>query len=310
MKRWICILLALMLAVSALTACSKKNEVSSADGEQVSSGPAVQPAASLEAQLCIDLENTVMEAALMDRLEEWGSVDMDDILRSVETWPQGASGVVITDRVTSLQDSVSVIYVDMDVPQSGNTTGVSSAVTLNDLIDLALESDPALKSVGVLYSADNEASAAQVQAAQSHCTEKGVTLEQVTVNSADEVAQSAAELSARADALLTPRDTKLFTGQAAAAIAQAAAAESIPWYAQDADMVQQGAVASVGPDYEAMGRAAADMCVELLLGQSVGQVSARRLEDKKFTVNQQTLNTLEGIKLSQEIMEVAELIGQ
>ena len=312
MKKLICVLLALVLAVLSLSGCARRNRYnnSSVDSEPISSA-AVSQAGMEQARdllLCVDLDNDALEIAFLARLEEWGCVNDSNIYYSESEWPQGGAGVVITDGTVALQGDVTVVYAGDGKPGSG--ISVASAASLNDLIDLALESAPELKTLGVLYPADSETAAAQVQAAESYCREKEITLEQVTVNSTEEISQSAGELCARVDALLTPRDALLFGSQGATVIGQAVSAGNIPWYTQDVSIVKYGAVASVGPDYEALGSAAADLCVELLLGRDAAQVSGRTVNEKKITVNQQVLATLNGIKLPDEVMEIADLIAE
>ena len=184
-------------------------------------------------------------------------------------------------------------------------TGVASPTPVNSLVDLAVQSDSALQTLGLLYDAGEPGALAEAERVKSYCSELGLTVVESTVASEEEAQQAATELCAQVDALYTPADSTI--APAAAQVAEAAKAAGVPWYTGDASMVQAGALASMGSTGREMGVAAADMAVQLIQGQELAQVPVSTLESTDLSVNQTTLNALTGVTFPAEALQTAYL---
>ena len=86
-----------------------------------------------------------------------------------------------------------------------------------------------------------------------------------------------------------------------AAVAEAAKAAGVPWYAGCESMVQAGALAGLGVQNQETGRRAADMAVELIRGREMAEEPLYTFSESSAFLNLTTLESLEGIAVPQEV---------
>ena len=113
---------------------------------------------------------------------------------------------------------------------------------MESLIDLALQADPDLASLGLLYDLAEANSLADVERAKAYCAEKGLTAVEAAVEG-DQTAESVmASLAGKVDAVFTPADSTV--ASQAEAVAQAAKTAGLPWYTGADTFVESGALAA------------------------------------------------------------------
>lgn len=334
MKKRLAFLLALTLAVGLLGGCSLGKEPA-----PESSGPLPESSEVPEKPYQIGLiqysESQAPDAireAFMNRLEEWGYgdekvqidyqnaqgdpgkaadicekfvEDQTDIIVAIsspaaQAAVKAAEGSDVKVLFAGAEDLAELGVKNQESPE-GNVTGAGSGVSAAAMVDLALQADPELKTAGLLYRADQEDSKAAAARLKEYCMEKGLAVEEAAMTSESEVQKSAKALCEKADALFTP-ESGLFTTGAAAA--EAARSAKIPWYTAVESLVQEGALASVTPDYAGMGGKAADMAAQIIAGKEISQMAVSVFSVGQVTVNQATLNALE-VKIPEEVLETA-----
>lgn len=275
--------------------------------------------------------DTVREA-FMTRLEEWGcdetQIEIDyqnaggdsDKAESIcKKLVEDETDLILAVSSPAAEAAVSavkgsstkVLFADADIQADGNSvTGISVSSSVTEVIDLALEADPELKKLGLLYNPDETISAAQIEQAKEYCSEKKIELVESTVSTADgdrteEITAKVTELCANCDAVLTPMDSTVASVSGIVSAAMRAAEK--PWYATELAMVERGALAAVSIDYTLLGYEAADMAVELMGGRELSQLPAVQLDSFQTYVNRETLKAVQ-TKLPDETIATANFV--
>ena len=104
--------------------------------------------------------------------------------------------------------------------------------------------------------------------------------------------QAAQMLVEKCDVLFSPNDNIVASGMTA--LASIALENHVPYYVAADSMVQDGAFATVGIDYEELGRETARMTVEVLKGKDTADIPVKVFQDNlSIYINQKTLDSLE-----------------
>lgn len=343
MKKIWCMVMALSVAVCFLAGCSKEEDVSSVSSSQVSSqgseadGPYKIGLIQYMEHPSLD---TVREA-FMSRLEEWGYNEEKVLIDYQNAGGDSAKAESICEKfkkdgvdmmvaisspaaqkaVSAAQNTdIKVLFAAVDDPEKelglkdlerpeGNVTGTRSKSSVTAVIDLALQADPGLKTLGLLYNPEEAISKAQVEEAKAYCGEKGLAVEETTVAGnaqTEDISKSAASLAGKAGAVFTPMDSTV--SNVAGTLAKAFREAKKPWYAGEDALVQNGALAAVSVDYTEIGNKNADMAVVLIEGKAVSEVPVYSFETYETYINQTTLETV-GTQFPQENLESAHLFA-
>ncbi len=324
-KKLLCVMLCLLLITAAFQGCSRGKDASSLTSSQPVSSETEKAAYTIGLLQFMEYPsfNTVREA-FMSRLEEW---NCDESLVKIDY--QNAGGdekkaeelcqkfvkdkvdliVAISDPAVNAAVSavkgteIQVLAASAEElgPQNapameGNVTGVLGKSTVSAAIDLALQGNPALKTLGLLYDPQEPVSKAQAEEAKKYCGEKNLAVEEVTLSvtaKQEEAEKAVSDLCGKVDAVFTPISTG--TGALSGTISKAMLQAKKPWYAGTDALVQSGALAAVSLDYGELGRQAADLAVQLVEGKPVSQISAVNLTEHRTYVNQTTLDAIKAV---------------
>lgn len=187
-----------------------------------------------------------------------------------------------------------------------NITGTSDEVQVDQILDLALQIDPSIKTIGFLYNAAETNSVSNLEKAKAYCDANNLELIEGTGKDMTELQSSALSLCEKVDILFAPNDNTVASGMQS--LSQIALDAKIPFYTGADSMVQDGGFATVGIDYEELGKETANMVNQILNGTSVSNIPVKVFKDNlNIYINQNTLNTL-GIQLSDDIKNNDRLI--
>lgn len=187
----------------------------------------------------------------------------------------------VTDPVTA------GLVEDLNEP-GANITGTSDALDTNAVFDLMFAANPDIKSVGLLYSKSEDASAKAIEEAKAYCKEKGVEVTEKTGTTNDEVSLGADALAAAGvDAVFTPTDNTVM--KAELAIYEKFIDAKIPHYTGADSFALNGAFLGYGVNYEELGAATADMAAEVLAkGADPAKTPVQMMDNGIATVNIET----------------------
>ena len=180
-----------------------------------------------------------------------------------------------------------------------NMTGTSDEVQVNQIIDKALEVQPDMKTIGLLYNKGETNSVTNIKNVKAYLDKKGIKSEEATVASVNEVQSAVNALASKCDAIFSPNDN---TVASAMSVAGATAAKAkIPYYVGADSMVKDGGLLTVGIDYEELGKETARMTDKVLKGKKVADLPVKVYKSNlNIYVNKKTVEQ-DGIKLPDSI---------
>lgn len=332
MKRILCLVLALLLAAGFLGGCSKQED----EPEDVSSQVAEatpEPVSKADGPYRIGLVQYVEYApydkareAFISRLEEWGFDDskiqvdyqnaggdaqkMEEICRQ---FVEDEDSVVVALSTPAAKAAVKacegtntkVVFLgsSKDLEGVGETvTGVAEFSPAQAAVDLALQVDQSLSTVGVLYDPACPLDQDYVQAVKDYCAQREIECVEGPAANGQEVKEQMEALCQRADAVFSPVDSTV--AQAVKDAAEVARMAKIPWYVSTEDVVEMGAMAGISMSYADAGNKAADFAVQLIAGKAVTDLPVYAYSSGKTYINQQIVDSI-GIGIPEEILGTA-----
>lgn len=338
MKKILACLTAITLVLSVFAGCSTEGSSSLSSETTSVSQTSSEPEKSVyKIGLIQYMEHPSLDTireAFMSRLEEWGydetKVEIDyqnaagemananticqkfvgdkaDMIVAIAT-PAAQAAVSATEGTDTKVLFAAVNDPEKDLgiknPESpeGNVTGTSDRIPVTAAVDLALQADPNLTTFGLLYNSGESNSVNAAEEAKAYCEEKGLTVVEGTVSNTSEIQQVATTLCDQADAIFTSTDNSI--AASIAVVVEATRNSKTPWYVGADSMVQDGALAAIGINYEELGRQNADMAVEIMEGKAISEVPVYFFEEYETYINQTTLDAME-ITMPEDVLAKA-----
>ena len=337
-KLW-CAALALLLVAGLLGGCSKQEDEVSDVSSEITATP--QPESEETGSYRVGLVQYMEYApydkareAFMSRLEEWGfndsrlqvdyqnaGGDADKLTEICEKFVNDKDRVVVAISTPAAEAAVKacegteiqVVFLGVNEPHNelgmadpanpdGNITGVTDLVASQAALELALQVDGGLNTVGLFYNPTCPFGDRYVEAMKTACSQRGIDLVEGPVTDPAEAAEKMKLLCEQADAIFSPVDSTI--GAASEEAAQAALEAKKPWYASTEDVVTNGALAGISIDYAEAGNKAADLTVQLVAGKKVSELPVYAYTLGKTYVNPQTLDSL-GVTMPEEVLKTA-----
>lgn len=188
---------------------------------------------------------------------------------------------------------------DVNKPEA-NVTGISDAIDVKQIFDLAFELTPEAKTFGFIYNSGEVNSVAAIEKAKEYLDEKGIDYVEATITNSSELLQAAQSLVGKADAIFTPTDNTV--ASAMPVLASEAANAGIAVYTGADSLVVDGGFATVGVDYTVLGRQVADMVKKVIDGESIGNIPVETLKEYERIINTTTAKQI-GFEISEEALK-------
>lgn len=201
-------------------------------------------------------------------------------------------------------------YVDAGLVQSDeapgtNVTGTSDMNPVEAQINLLLQLVPDAKTVGTIYTASEKNSEVQVDILKSVCEAKGLTVEERTISSVNDIQQAAQSLVNEVDVLWLPTDNNV--ASAMPQVVGVTDEAGLATICGEESMVRAGGTATYGFSYYKLGYNAGVMAAQILKGESVPAempIGYMPEEDCVAIVNTNALTAL-NLEAPAELMENA-----
>lgn len=184
----------------------------------------------------------------------------------------------------------------------GNITGVSDQTPVADTVSLIKEITPDAKTIGVLYSSNEDNSIIQVAEFKAAAEEAGYTVLEYAVASSNELASTVEVASSKVDALFTPVDNTV--ASAFSTVVSVANKSKTPIFTSVEDMVEGGGIASVTLSQYDLGVATGKMTAKILDGANPADIPVQIFNEGTVVVNQKVAKEL-GITLSDDVINQA-----
>lgn len=193
---------------------------------------------------------------------------------------------------------------DVNKPEA-NVTGVSDAIDVKQIFDLAFELTPDIETFAFIYNSGEANSVSAINKAKEYCQVKQIKYLESTITNSGELLQAAQSLAEKADAIFTPTDNTV--AAAMPVLAAEAQKAGIPVYTGADSLVADGGFATVGVDYKVLGRQVAAMVKKVLDGENISNIPVETLREYATVINSTTAEKI-GLKLSEEQLKEFEVI--
>ena len=174
------------------------------------------------------------------------------------------------------------------------------------ILDKALEINPNLKTLGVIYNKGEANSVTNIQKAKNYAQKHGFEIKEATITNVNEVQSAIDVLATQCDAVFAPNDNTI--ASAMNVVSHSCIQSQVPLYVGADSMVQDGGFLSVGIDYEELGRETANMVDQILNGSNVSDIPVKVFKDDlKIYVNQDVMTQID-VELPENIIQDSSLV--
>ena len=249
----------------------------------------------------IDQQNAAGDQSACQTIAETLVNEGNDLIFAIAT-PAAQAVVGVTDTipvlVSAVTDPAASGLVETNEVPNCNVSGTSDLTPVKEQIDLMQKLIPDVKTVGLLYCSAEANSVLQIEMAKEALDTAGITYEDYTVSSSNEIQTVVESMVGKVDCIYSPTDNMIAAGMAT--VAMVANENKIPTICGEEGMVDAGGLATYGIDYYELGYMAGEQAVAILTeGADISTMPIGYLDASKCTlkVNEETAQTL-GIDVS------------
>lgn len=237
----------------------------------------------------IDYQNAQGDQSNLNTIARRFADNKVDVIIAIAT-PSAQAAMAATESIpivfSAVTDPVAANLVDTLENPGRNLTGTSDAIPVDQVFELAKELTPDVKTIGFLYTASEINSKTVIDQAKQLAEGFGFEYEEMAITSSSELYQVATSLANRVDAIYTPIDNTI--ANAMTLLAEIGRENKIPVYVGADSMVIDGGYATVGINYEKLGRQTAHMTQKVLEGTLPKDLAVETLTDFDKVINKTT----------------------
>ena len=234
--------------------------------------------------------------------------DNPDVIVAIST-PSAQSAIAAAPKLpiifSGVTDPLGAKLISNLQQPGGLVTGVSDLAPIAKHLDLIQQISPNTKRLGVLYNAGESNSVSQVNLLKASA--KGMTIVEATVSNSSEVATAAKSLVGKVDSIYIPSDNTIVS--ALEAVLQVGITNKLPVYAGDVDSVERGAIATLGFNYNDVGKQTGKMIVRVLNGEKPGTIAVETPKTLNLVINAKAAKQM-GITVPESILKTAQKVIQ
>ncbi|KAB1655096.1 ABC transporter substrate-binding protein [Pseudoclavibacter chungangensis] len=211
-----------------------------------------------------DVQNANGEQATATTIAQKFASDGTDLVLAIATPAAQAAQAAITDKpvlFTAVTDPVEAGLVASSDAPGGNVTGTTDMNPVGDQIDLLKEIVPNAKTIGIVYASGEVNSQVQVALAKEKASELGIEVREASVATGADL-QTALDSLTGVDAIYLPTDNLVTAGMGS--VVDFANSNKVPLIGGEVNQVENGAIATLGLDYEALGYQTGQMAIKIL----------------------------------------------
>lgn len=245
--------------------------------------------------IILDYQNAAGKPANLDAIMAKYEAENADLIVAIAT-ATAQSAQNYTDTIplvfSAVADPVGAgLAESMDSPNK-NITGTSFVVQVDQILDLIQEINPDTQTIGAIYTPSETNGVYTLNKFKEEAESRGLTVIDATGTDLTTLQQAADSLVGKVDVFFSPNDNIVASGMTA--LAETAKTAGIPYYTAADSMVMDGGFATVGIDYEELGRETARMAVRVLEGEQADSIPIKVFDDDLSTyINQTTLEALD-----------------
>ncbi len=187
-----------------------------------------------------------------------------------------------------------------------NLTGVSCFPPVTEILDLIKEMFPERKKIGIVWNSSEANSEATVIKIREYADRLGLSVVEATVTAPAEVLDAARSLVSKgAQVFLNPGDNTLNVSYDS--YVKVAGTNKIPLFSVDGELIYNGTVAVLGPDYYRTGFDGGKILARVLDGETVAQIPIQATEETVFYLNMDVAEQ-QGFPISPDLLKKAQKV--
>ncbi len=251
-------------------------------------------ALGLSDKIEIEFQNANGDSSALATIMQDMISDGVDILVPIAT-PTAQAAMAATTTIpiifSAVSDPVAAGLVTSFDETTGNITGVSNYIPIDDIFKMALELTPDVKTFGFVYNTSEVNSISGIERAKKYCDENGIAYKEATITSTADLQQAASSLVGSVEAFFTPNDNMV--ASAMPTYLQVAMDAGVPIYVGADSMVKDGGLATVGIDYTVLGKQTAQMIARIINGETIADNHVEQISEYAKMINMDSANQLE-----------------
>lgn len=184
-------------------------------------------------------------------------------------------------------------------------TGTSDKLPVSATFDLIKELTPDAVKIGILHNTAEINSDVQLAEAQELAAEYGLEIVEKGITSTNEIASALDVMLPEVDVMMNLTDNMVVS--ALSLVVEKCNAALVPLYGSEDTQVANGALASAGVDYEALGEINGEMAAKILGGEAAETLSIQTLQQPMLIVNSDQLDAL-GLSVPDDIKDSVSMV--
>lgn len=319
MKKVLAAGLTVVMALSVMTGCGKKEEDSSKKTYELGIIQFAEHGSldncrkgflqGLENEgikegenLKITYKNSQADTATDNQIaSSYASKDLDMICAIATPSAQSAYNAVKDTDIpvvyTAVTSPKAVGFVDKDGNNVGNITGTSDLVLADQQLKLIRQMMPKAKNVGILYSTNEANSKAGIEAYEKVADKYGFKIVTQGITASADMPMAADSLIKKVDCITNLTDNLVVSNMQT--YLEKANEAKIPVFGSEVEQVKLGCVASVGIDFVKLGEQTGEMAAKILKGEA----EAKDMKFETFNEGDVIINTAAAKKIGMTIGE-------
>lgn len=181
------------------------------------------------------------------------------------------------------------IVADMNNP-GDICTGTSDVLDLEAQVNLIKTFQPDVKKIGILYTSSEDNSLTNLANFKKVCLENNIEVVASAVQTGADVPAAADDLASKVDCINNFTDNNVVNNLTV--VLSAAEKYNIPVYGSEIEQVKNGCLAAVSIEYVALGKATAQMGVDVLGGADITTMAVKTITDATPVINTDVLASL------------------
>ncbi|MFQ9514848.1 MAG: ABC transporter substrate binding protein [Eubacterium sp.] len=329
MKKFLSVLLTVVMLATIFTACGSDNEEKS--GDKKDNKKKVGIVSMIENGAFTDMRDGIIEELKANGYTEdqidyqCAAGDATALSSIVSNMTDGTYEMVFTIATPPTQAFVNAesdtpvffcavsapaaagVLTDMEKPDK-NATGTSNAIPVSTIFELAQATTP-VKKYGLIYSGNEDNATNTIEQAKEYLKSQGIEfVEKTAPTSSDIETATNALLSEGAEAIFVPNDSIIQDG--VAKLAEICNEKKIPTYCSSATTVASGCFATLAIDDKGIGKKTVEIAMEYVNGKDVKDIPAQVVGIDYCSVNTKAMKALglekKDINTKYEINELGE----
>jgi len=167
---------------------------------------------------------------------------------------------------TAITDPIAAGFAKDDSTPSGNLTGTSDKLPVEQQLDMIRKVLPNAKKLGIIYTTSETNSESAIKEYQSLAGKYGFELETVGINTTADIPLAADNILSKVDCLTNLTDNTVVQGMAT--VINKANAKNIPVFGSEVEQVKNGCLAAEGIEYSSLGEQTGQMAAKVLKGEA------------------------------------------